>query len=175
MVDRISQWHPTPMDTRASQATVFGVAKNQTWLSDFIFTFHFRVLEKEMATHSSVLAWRVPGMEEPGGLPSMRSHRVGPDWSDLAAAAAWLIMNIFSVVFFLISERWESVMCRWENSLVVRAHTCVHVVGLGPGNAATSVCVPSHSHSLPLWGTLQDRVFWNWTFPWDSHHYLIWR
>ena len=52
------------------------------------FTFHFPALEKEMATHSSVLAWRIPQMGEPGGLLSMGSHRVGPDWSDLAAAAA---------------------------------------------------------------------------------------
>ena len=55
-------------------------------LSDFTFTFHFRALEKEMATHSSVLAWRIPGTREPGGLPSMGSHRVGHDWSYLAAA-----------------------------------------------------------------------------------------
>ena len=58
----------------------------RTWLSDFPFTFHFHALEKEMATHSSVLAWRIPGTREPGGLPSMGSHRVGHDWSDLAAA-----------------------------------------------------------------------------------------
>ena len=57
-------------------------------LSDFTFTFHFHALEKEMATHSSVLAWISPGTWEPGGLPSMGSHRVGHDWSDLAAAAA---------------------------------------------------------------------------------------
>ena len=56
-----------------------------TWLSNFTFTFHFHTLEKEMATHSSVLAWRIPGTGEPGGLPSMGSHRVGHDWSDLAA------------------------------------------------------------------------------------------
>ena len=56
------------------------------WLSDFTFTFHFHALEKEMATHSSVLAWRIPVMVEPGGLPSMGSHRVGHDWSELAAA-----------------------------------------------------------------------------------------
>ena len=53
---------------------------------DFTFTFHFHALEKEMATHSSVLAWRIPGTGEPGGLPSLGSHRVGRDWSDLAAA-----------------------------------------------------------------------------------------
>ena len=57
-------------------------------MSDFTFTFHFHVLEKEMATHSSVLAWRIPGTGEPGGLPSMGSHRVGHDLRDLAAAAA---------------------------------------------------------------------------------------
>ena len=69
-------------------AAVHGVAKSQTWLSDFTFILLFHALEKEMATHSSVLAWRIPGMGEPGGLPSMGSHRVGHDWSDLAAAAA---------------------------------------------------------------------------------------
>ena len=63
-------------------------AKSQTQLSDFTFTFHFHALEEEMATHSSVLVWRIPGMGGPGGLPSMGSHRVGQDWSDLAAAAA---------------------------------------------------------------------------------------
>ena len=64
------------------------VAKGQTRLSDFTFTFHFHALEKEMATHFSVLAWRIPGMGEPGGLPSMGLHRVGYDWSDLAAETA---------------------------------------------------------------------------------------
>ena len=60
-------------------AAVHGMAKSQTRLSDFTFTFHFHALEKEMATHSSVLAWRIPGMAGPGGLPSMGSHRVGHD------------------------------------------------------------------------------------------------
>ena len=77
-----------PMDRGAWKAAVHGVAEGRTRLSDFTFTFHFHALEKEMATHSSVLAWRIPGMGEPGGLPSMGSHRVGDDWSDLAAAAA---------------------------------------------------------------------------------------
>ena len=61
------------------QYSVHGVAKSRTRLSDFTFTFHFHALEKEMATHSSVLAWRVPGTGEPGGLLSMGSHRVGHD------------------------------------------------------------------------------------------------
>ena len=77
-----------PMDGGAWYAAVHGVTESQTWLSDFTFTFHFHALEKEMATHSSVLAWRIPGTGEPGGLPSMGSHRVRHDWSDLAAAAA---------------------------------------------------------------------------------------
>ena len=76
-----------PMDGGAWWATVHGVANNQTKLSDFTFTFHFHALEKEMATHSCVLSWRIPGTGEPGGLPSMGSHRVRHDWSNLAAAA----------------------------------------------------------------------------------------
>ena len=76
------------MDGGAWWAAVHGIAKSRTRLSDFTFVFHFHALEKEMATHSSVLAWRIPGTEEPGGLPSMGSHRVGHDWGDLAAATA---------------------------------------------------------------------------------------
>ena len=73
-----------PMDGGAWWAAVHGVAESWTQLSGFTFTFHFHALQKEMATHSSVLAWRIPGTGEPGGLPSMGSHRVGHDWSDLA-------------------------------------------------------------------------------------------
>ena len=80
-----------PMDGGARWATVHGVAKSQTRLSDFTFTFHFHALEKETATHSSVLAWGIPGTAEPGGLMSMGLHRVGHDWSDLAAATAAFI------------------------------------------------------------------------------------
>ena len=68
-----------PLDGGAWWATVHRVTKSWTRLSDFTFTFHFHALEKEMATHSSVLAWRIPGTGEPGGLPSMGSHRVGHD------------------------------------------------------------------------------------------------
>ena len=81
---RRRQWHPTPvllpgksMDRGAWKAAVHGVAEGRTRLSDFTFFFHFHALEKEMATHSSVLAWRIPGTGEPGGLPSMGCHRVG--------------------------------------------------------------------------------------------------
>ena len=68
-----------PMDGGAWKTAVHGVAEGRTRLSDFTFTFHFHALEKEMATHSSVLAWRIPGMGEPGGLPSVGLHRVGHD------------------------------------------------------------------------------------------------
>ena len=78
----------SPMDGGAWWAAVHGVARSRTQLIDFTFPFHFHALEKEMATHSSVLAWRIPGTGEPGGLPSMGLHRVGHNWRDLAAAVA---------------------------------------------------------------------------------------
>jgi len=82
-----------PMDGGAWWAAVHGVARSWMRLSDFTFTFHFHALEKKMATISSVLAWRIPGMGEPGGLPSMGLCRVEHDWSDLAAAAAYWCLS----------------------------------------------------------------------------------
>ena len=84
-----------PMDRGAWKAAVQGVAEDRTRLSDFTFTFtfHFHALEKEMATHSSVLAWRIPGMGAPDGLPSMGSHRVGHDLSDLAVAVSNMLQR----------------------------------------------------------------------------------
>ena len=76
---RLSKLQEMVKDREAWCAAVHGVAKSWAQLSDFTFTFHFHALEKEMATHSSVLAWRIPGTGEPGGLPSMGSHRVGHD------------------------------------------------------------------------------------------------
>ena len=80
------RWHPTPVllpgkshGRRSLVGCIHGVARSWTRLSDFTFTFHFHALEKEMSTHSSVLAWRIPGTGEPGGLPSMGSHRVRHD------------------------------------------------------------------------------------------------
>ena len=81
----------------AWKAAVHGVTEGRTRLSDFTLPFHFHALEKEMAAHSSDLAWRIPGTGEPGGLPSMGSHRVGHDWSDLAAAVA---LSSLLLVFF---------------------------------------------------------------------------
>ena len=88
------QWHPTPVLLPGKShgwRSLVGCSpwgpKSRTRLSDFTFTFHFHSLEKEMATHSNVLAWRIPGTGEPGGLPSMGLHRVGHDWSNLTAVS----------------------------------------------------------------------------------------
>ena len=115
-----------PMDGGAWSAVVHGVAKSQTQLSDFTFTFHFHALEKEMSTHSSILAWRIPGMREPGGLPSTGSHRVRHDWSYLAAAAAWkmskkislsedrsLYLGIKVTLVCMFTSAWNIEVLKW--------------------------------------------------------------
>ena len=113
------------MDGGAWKAAVHGITESWTWLNDFTFTFHFHALEKEMASHSSVLAWRIPGTAEPGGLPPMGSHRVGHDWSDLAAAAAAaavvdgnrelikIILHFFSLSGFRESSTWNFKFSFW--------------------------------------------------------------
>ena len=91
-----------------------GVPRSLTLLSDFTFTFHFHALEREMATHSSVLAWRIPGTGEPGGLPSMGSHRVWHDWSDLAAATAVFIS------IFMINELMSKLYLRDSYDVIMK-------------------------------------------------------
>ena len=86
-----------PMDRGAWWAAVHGVAKSRTRLRDFPFIFHFHALEKAMATHSSVLARRIPGIGKPGGLPSMGSHRVGHDWNNLATVITLIRSHIWNV------------------------------------------------------------------------------
>ena len=107
---RRRQWHPTPvllLGKSHGQRSLEGCSPWGHWGSDmtedFTFTFHFHALEKEMATHSSVLAWRIPGTEERCGLPSMGSHRVGHDWSDLAAAAG----QTFQIQIRLFNALWN--------------------------------------------------------------------
>ena len=91
-----------PMGGGAWWAAVHGVARSGTRLSDFTFTFHFHALEKEMATHSSILAWRIPGTGDPGGLPSLGLHRVGHDRSDLAAATTQSEFTFLSTILALV-------------------------------------------------------------------------
>ena len=98
---------------------------SRTRLSNFTFTFHFHALEKEMATHSSVLAWRIPGMGEPGGLQSMGLHRVGHNWSDLAAAAA----ATYTEVFFFFKSHLTSEFLKY-NSLGKLGFFCIAVRSL---------------------------------------------
>ena len=81
-----------PMDRGVWWAADLGVTQSRTWL----LQLSMHALEKEMATHSSVLVWRIPGMEEPGGLPSMGSHRVGHDWSDLATSAVYIYIYTYT-------------------------------------------------------------------------------
>ena len=84
----LSKLQELVMDREAWCAAIHGVEKSQTRLSDFTFTFHFHALEKEMATHSSVLAWRIPGTAEPGGRPSIRLHRVGTRLKRLSSSSS---------------------------------------------------------------------------------------
>ena len=121
-----------PMDGGAWWAAVHGVSKRWTRLSDFTFTFHFHALEKEMATHSSVLTWRIPGTGEPGGLPSMGSHRVGHDWSDLAAAAAYK----WKAPSFPLLFPWPS---SWNKNVLVVSLTVVVTCDLWAISGCTDV------------------------------------
>ena len=132
--------------------------KSWTWLSDFTFTFHFHALEEEMATHSSVLAWRIPGTGEPGGLPSLESHRVGNNWSDLAAAAAsiWCLVhiNIFWVTKGMVPQ--EDIKLRARECLCFRKS---YQLGLSVAFTfmfcwASFLMYPEHSaspHYLWMW------------------------
>ena len=104
------------------EAAVHGVAKSRTQLSEFTFTFHFHALEKAMATRSSVLAWRIPGTGEPGGLPSMGSHRVGHDWSDLVVA----------VIYYVIMFSLSSVYPLWHVKVLQGPLICHTISGYDP-------------------------------------------
>ena len=109
-----------PRDGGAWWAAIYGVAQSWTRLSAFTFTFHCHALEKEMATHSSVLAWRIPGTGEPGRLPSMGSHRVGHDWSDLAVAVFCSIyvpfmLCLLQVPLYRFEENFVSLYAWFKN------------------------------------------------------------
>ena len=135
------------MDEGAWWAAVHGVAKSRTRLNDFTLTFHFPALEKEMATHSSVLAWRIPGTGEPRGLTSMGSHWVRHDWSDLAVAAS--LLNCYKLYFSINRgvNNTNSWWC-WEERIM-------HYVD--PKDSWT-VCSPPGSS---VHGIFQARI-WQW-------------
>ena len=118
-----------PIDGGAWWAAVHGVAKSQTWLSNFTFTFHFHALEKEMTIHSSVLAWRIPGTGEPGELPSMGSRGVGHDWSDLAAAAAAQYIMTTSVVTYRC-EGWTIKKAECQRTNTFELWCCRRLLGV---------------------------------------------
>ena len=112
--DNPLQYLEHPMDGGAWWAAVHGVAKSWTWLSDFTFTSHFHALEKEMTTHSNILAWRIPVTGEPAGLPSMGSHRVRHDWSILAAAAANTTLALYPKA--RIKQSFQEIYISEQNS-----------------------------------------------------------
>ena len=119
------------MDSGAWWATVHGVAKSRTQLSDFTFTFHFHALEKEMATYSSVLFWRIPGTAEPGGLLSVGSHRVGHDWSDLAAAAGHRYGKRYSVTTYFSLSSHGNILLVHVPACRLSTHSSPHTLAYG--------------------------------------------
>ena len=152
------------MDGRAWWAAVHGVVTSRTRLSDFTFTFHFHALEKEMAAHSSVLAWRIPGTGEAGGLPSMGSHRVRHDWLDSAAAAAVpaLLMSSSSLLAFAPCLPWVQrtvwtvrQLASWTGSTIQML--CVDWASPGGSDGKESACNARDQVSSWSWEDPLDR------------------
>ena len=120
------------MDGGVWWAAVHEVTKSRTRLSNFTLTFPFHALEKEMATHSSVFAWRIPRTGEPGGLPSMGSHRVGHDWSDLAAennTESIQQMELCMQIYFLWPSQHFKIWISCKHLIARRFHIKIWVLG----------------------------------------------
>ena len=153
------------MDGGAWQAAVHGVAKSQTRVRDFTFIFHYHALEKEMATHSSVLSWRIPGTGEPGGLPSMGSHRVGNDWSDLAAAAAAAAARgrgyMYTYSWFPGGLDGKESVCNAGNPGLIPGSG--RPVGEGNGNPLQYYCLEKSMDRAAWWAAVR-RVSKSWTW-----------
>ena len=151
-----------PMDGGAWKAAVHGVTKSWTRMSDFTFTFHFHALEKEMATHSSVLAWRIPGTAEPGGLPSMGSHRVRHDWSDLAATAA--AVPIKATTTTKGGKKGKKIQKNLQNKSKHKNNKCFYWV------TAVRVLSLIGSHSPPDLPRCPPTLCWSLDLLWGSSH-----
>ena len=138
-----------PMDGGAWWTTVHGVAKSQIRLSNFAFIFHFHALEKEIATHSSVLAWKIPGTGELCGLPCMGSHRVGCDWSDLVAAAATATTNEFEELFmnWMVIYRSSLQKCLFTSFVFLNWFSCLLLM------CKNSLYILVTRSSLAIWFT----------------------
>ena len=151
------------MDGGAWWAAVHGVPGSWAWLSDFTFTFHFYALEKEMATHSSILAWRIPGTEEPSGLLSMGSHRVRHDWSDLAAAAAaWSIYRLLKRIYKISpKQKLVCIELKWRSNCSLELCMLSSVPKVMPGSSGPSAA----GHHGAGWGFGGLRSAQNAGFP----------
>ena len=156
------------MDGGAWWAAVHEVAKSRTWLSNFTRTFHFHAL-KEMATHSSVLAWRIPGTEEPGRRPSMGSQRVRHDWSNLAAAAELYIQMTFKLLYSVLTLKLSLSKCSvdyppqtWSSS-AISSHKMSSFVQLFRKKTCSYVLL----YHIWYWWSLISFVFQNiiWIYP----------
>ena len=168
------QWHPTPvLLPRKSHGwrSLVGCSSwgrwSQTRLSDFTFTFHFHALEKEMATHSNILAWRIPGMGEPGALPSMGSHRVRHDWSDAAAAACWFVSKCLEIFFFfLIYFNWRLITLQYCggfcHTFTWISHGCICAPHPDPPSHLPPHPIPRGHPSAPALSTLSHVLNLDW-------------
>ena len=157
------------MDGGAWWAAVHEVAKSRTRLSDFTFTFHFHTMEKAMETHSSVLAWRIPGTAEPGGLPSMGSHRVRHDWSDLAAVLGLILWSLCSVLCLLSWSLFQSLFYLiWVMLLLLSFGP--HLQEISFSSPSVSICMwPS------VWsGSLVDSIRRGLTFVCIRPVFVFW-
>ena len=150
------------MDGGTWWAAVHGVTKSLTRLSEFAFTFHFHALEKEMATHSSVLASRIPGTEEPGGLSSMGSHRVGYNWSDLAAAAAGCSLTSYFCIYKYSGFPGDSEGKESAWSVGTGFDPWVGKIPWRRASQPTPVFLPGKSHGQRWWATVHGLTESDW-------------
>ena len=147
------------MDGDSWWAAVHEVAKSRTRLSNFTFTFHFHALEKEMATHPSVLPWRIPGTAEPGGPPSMGSHRVVHDWNDLA----WLLWA--SQVALVVKNPPSNAGDVRDSGLIPGSG---RFSGGGPGSPLQYSCLENPWTEEP--GELQSMGLQRVRYDWSTHN-----